>query len=164
MLVYVKRRSLKYLPLRGSFFVYPLYSHYKTIRRWMEDGGQYGHDPRSKKKRKIRPEEYRKQSTDDQTLEKQTEKGEENKMQTRVTRECRDVSCQTCKNDVGNRGFPRGEVKFFCQILIIFIVVVVCLYNLTANTGKDTLWTALLGTSIGYLLPNPKIKRERNLP
>lgn len=63
------------------------------------------------------------------------------------------------------REFPGNEVKFFCQIFIIFIIVCVSLYNLTSNTGNtnDTLWISLLSSSMGYLMPNPSIRRRRDI-
>lgn len=43
-------------------------------------------------------------------------------------------------------------------MLIIFIVVSMSIYNLTYQKGDTNMWTALLSSSIGYVLPNPKIK------
>ena len=53
---------------------------------------------------------------------------------------------------------PRSEIVFFCQVFIIFVVIVFAGYNLTTETGDSNLWTALLGSCLGYLLPNPTIK------
>ena len=58
------------------------------------------------------------------------------------------------------REFPRSEVVFVCQILLIYIVVCVSVYNLTVGTGNDKLWITFLSSCIGYTLPNPKIKRD----
>lgn len=53
---------------------------------------------------------------------------------------------------------PRSEIVFVCQILIIYVVVSVSLYNLTREGGgPDKLWVALLSSCLGYLLPNPSI-------
>ena len=49
---------------------------------------------------------------------------------------------------------------FFCQVIILYTVIVVSIYNLTVGHGVSTLWTALLSSSLGYLLPNPSLKRE----
>ena len=56
------------------------------------------------------------------------------------------------------QGFPRSEIVFFSQILLILCVVVASIYNLTAGTHRPNLWTALLSSSIGYVLPNPSLK------
>ena len=56
------------------------------------------------------------------------------------------------------RKFPKSEVVYISQIFIITVVVIACIYNLTAGNGDSNLWTALLASSLGYILPNPKIK------
>jgi hypothetical protein len=59
-----------------------------------------------------------------------------------------------CGGDV-----PRSELVVFSQVIIIYIVVCLCLFNLTSGRGDSNLWSALLSGSLGYLLPNPTIKR-----
>ena len=56
---------------------------------------------------------------------------------------------------------PRSEVVFLCQVLILYTVIVVSIYNLTVQSQNSTLWTALLSSCLGYLLPIPTIKRSR---
>ena len=46
------------------------------------------------------------------------------------------------------------------EIVFLYTVIVVSIYNLTVGHGDSTLWTALLSSSLGYLLPNPSLKRE----
>ena len=58
---------------------------------------------------------------------------------------------------VFGRRVPRSEIVFFSQILIIYTVISVSLYNLTSGNGKSNLWIALLASCLGYLLPNPSI-------
>ena len=55
---------------------------------------------------------------------------------------------------------PKEEIVFLCQVVILHTVIVVSIYNLTVRHGDSTLWTALLSCSLGYLLPNPSMKRE----
>ena len=55
---------------------------------------------------------------------------------------------------------PKEEIVFFCQVIILYTVIVVSIYNLNVGHGDSTLWTALLSSSLGYLLPNPSLKRE----
>ena len=54
----------------------------------------------------------------------------------------------------------KSETVFFSQIIIIYIVVITCIVNLSLDKGNSNLWTALLSSSLGYLLPNPKIKKH----
>ena len=54
----------------------------------------------------------------------------------------------------------KEEIVFFCQVIILYTVNVVSIYNQTVGHGDSTLWTALLSSSLGYLLPNPSLKRE----
>ena len=53
---------------------------------------------------------------------------------------------------------PRGEIVYFCQIILILSIVFASIYNLTREQGDQQLWTALLSSCMGYLLPNPTIK------
>ena len=55
---------------------------------------------------------------------------------------------------------PKEEIVFFCQVIILYTVIVVSIYNMTVGHGDSTLWTALLSSSLGYLLPNQSLKRE----
>ena len=55
---------------------------------------------------------------------------------------------------------PKEEIVFLCQVIILYTVMVVSIYNLTAGHADSTLWTASRSSSLGYLLPNPSMKRE----
>ncbi len=57
------------------------------------------------------------------------------------------------------RECPKEEIVFLCQVIILYTVIVVSIYNLTVGHGDSTLWIALLSSSLGYLLPNPSLKR-----
>lgn len=56
--------------------------------------------------------------------------------------------------------FPKSEIVFFTQIIILYVVICTSLGNLTIGTDNNTLWTSLLGTSLGSLMPNPRIKHR----
>lgn len=60
------------------------------------------------------------------------------------------------------RSFPKNEIVFFCQVIILYIVIITCIVNLTIkhNDSDGKLWIALLSSSLGYLLPNPSIRRQ----
>ena len=55
---------------------------------------------------------------------------------------------------------PKEEIVFLCQVVILYTVIVVSIYNLTVGYADSALWTALLSSSLGYLLPKPSMKRE----
>ena len=59
------------------------------------------------------------------------------------------------------RSVPKVEVVFFTQIIIIYVVILTCIVNLSLGNGDSNLWTALLSSSLGYLLPNPSVKRQK---
>ena len=55
------------------------------------------------------------------------------------------------------------KIVYGVQVATIFIIVIFCLVNLTLEvlpTENEKLWVSLLGTSIGYLLPNPNLKNR----
>ena len=55
---------------------------------------------------------------------------------------------------------PKEDIIFMCQVIVLYTVIVVSICNLTVGHGDSSLWTALLSSSLGYLLPNPSLKRE----
>ena len=58
---------------------------------------------------------------------------------------------------------PKGQIVFLCQVVVLYTVIVVSIYNLTVGHGDSTPWTALLSSSLGYLLSNPSIYRLRSV-
>ena len=58
------------------------------------------------------------------------------------------------------RKLPQAEVVFFTQVVLIYLVIVTCIINLSRGQGDSNLWTCLLSSSLGYLLPNPTPKRN----
>lgn len=55
------------------------------------------------------------------------------------------------------------HLLFLVQVLVILIVVITSIVNLTIENGNLNLWTALLSSCLGYILPNPKIKLEKTI-
>ena len=53
--------------------------------------------------------------------------------------------------------FPKGEIVFFSKVIIIYVVIALCLVNLSLNRGDSNLWSALPSGCLGYLLPSPTI-------
>jgi hypothetical protein len=58
------------------------------------------------------------------------------------------------------QNIPKSEIVFFTQVIILYTVIIVSIYNLSKGSNDDKLWITLLSSSIGYLLPNPSIKRN----
>lgn len=56
--------------------------------------------------------------------------------------------------------WPKSEIVFFMQVILIYIVVITSIVNLTLNKDEGKLWTALLSSSLGYILPNPTLKKK----
>ena len=57
---------------------------------------------------------------------------------------------------------PKEEIVFFTQVLLIYIVLICCIVNLSLGHGDDKTWTILLGSCLGYLLPNPSLSKKNN--
>ena len=53
---------------------------------------------------------------------------------------------------------PRAKIVYLCQIIVILTILFASIYNLSKGEGDQQLWTALLSSCMGYLLPNPTIK------
>ena len=54
------------------------------------------------------------------------------------------------------------ELVFMFQLITILIVVIACILNLSFNEQSSNLWTVLLSSSIGYILPNPRLNNNNN--
>ena len=58
-------------------------------------------------------------------------------------------------------GNSKNKIVYIIQVVAILLIIIFCLVNLTwqFTVGNEKLWIGLLGSCIGYLLPNPRIKR-----
>lgn len=72
----------------------------------------------------------------------------------------RPASSTTSMWRVLGRRVPKKEIVFSCQMLVILIVVCVSVYNLTTQHPDSNLWTALLSSCLGYVLPHPTLKHD----
>ena len=56
---------------------------------------------------------------------------------------------------------PKSEIVYFTQVLFIFTVVITAILMLTVYKENESkqFWTALLSSAIGYILPNPSLKK-----
>lgn len=55
----------------------------------------------------------------------------------------------------------QSQVVYFSQIIILYILIITCIVNLSLKNGDSNLWTALLSSSIGIIIPAPKIKKKK---
>ena len=56
--------------------------------------------------------------------------------------------------------FPKQEVIYFTQVVLIYIVVIACIVNLSFWDDNQSLWVSLLSSCIGYILPSPKLRKN----
>ena len=61
---------------------------------------------------------------------------------------------------VFGQSIPKAEIVFFAQIFVLYTVIAFSIYNLSTERGDSNLWTALLSSSLGYMLPNPTLKHK----
>lgn len=54
------------------------------------------------------------------------------------------------------------KVLFIVQLLVLIFMMMTALTNIILKTGNLPLWTALLGSSLGFLLPNPKFRNNKD--
>jgi len=57
---------------------------------------------------------------------------------------------------------PKNQAIFICQVLILYIIIITCIVNLSIGNGDSNLWTALLSSSLGIMLPAPTLSRRRH--
>lgn len=51
-----------------------------------------------------------------------------------------------------------SEIVYFCQMTVVFVIILTSIANLSLQNGKSELWIALLSSAIGYALPSPSLK------
>lgn len=54
---------------------------------------------------------------------------------------------------------PRSQVVFAAQVIVVFTIVLISIINLslTDKCEETTVWVAILSSSVGYMLPSPKL-------
>ena len=62
------------------------------------------------------------------------------------------------------RDVPRGEVVFFSQTIVLYIVIIACLVNLSLGNGDQSLFICLISSCLGYILPNPTLSTKQLEP
>lgn len=64
---------------------------------------------------------------------------------------------------IAHKKLPKEEVIYFCQVIVIYTIVIVSLINLSIGSTQNPLWASLLSGSVGYLLPSPRISDKKNV-
>jgi len=59
----------------------------------------------------------------------------------------------------------KKELVYCCQLIVVFVVIVVALLNLTFrdNDTDSCLWSSLISGALGYLVPNPSLNRNESI-
>jgi len=56
---------------------------------------------------------------------------------------------------------PKSEIVYFCQMIMVYVIIVTSIVNLSLQNGKNELWITLLSSAIGYALPSPTLKATK---
>ena len=59
--------------------------------------------------------------------------------------------------NICGRTVPKDEIVFLFQVTLIYMVVITYVVNLILGLKNTHLWIALLSSSLGYILPAPKL-------
>ena len=57
----------------------------------------------------------------------------------------------------------KSMVIYIIQVVAIFIIIIVAVCNLSLKEKDKEMWITLLCSSMGYLLPNPSMKRTKRI-
>ena len=55
----------------------------------------------------------------------------------------------------------KSLVVFIVQAVFCFSLMIAAVYNLTSDSNNKPLWSSLLSGSLGYMLPAPRVKRDK---
>lgn len=62
--------------------------------------------------------------------------------------------------DLGCFKIPKDCLVYVTQMLIVGTVIGVSLYKLSSSSDRPEFWASLLSGSVGYILPNPSLKKK----
>ena len=65
-------------------------------------------------------------------------------------------------NDVESHKIWCKKILFMVQLITLLCMIITSILNIIYKTGNLPLWTALLGSSLGYLLPSPRFKVNKS--
>jgi hypothetical protein len=70
----------------------------------------------------------------------------------------RESSTHSERCNVMGGKLPKSEIVYFCQMIVVYVIIVTSIVNLSLQNGKNELWITLLSSAIGYDLPSPTLK------
>lgn len=76
----------------------------------------------------------------------------------------RENSSETSKWKVFGNVLPKTEIVYFCQMSIVFVIIITSIVNLSLKNGNSELRISLLCSAIGYALPSPSVNHGKSLP
>ena len=53
---------------------------------------------------------------------------------------------------------PKNTITFIAQVIVLYAIIGVSLYHLSAQSPNQELWLILLSSAFGYILPSPGLK------
>ena len=53
---------------------------------------------------------------------------------------------------------PKNQVTYMTQVILVYGIIAVSLSQLILQSADRDLWLVLLSTSVGYVLPSPRLK------
>lgn len=53
---------------------------------------------------------------------------------------------------------PKNQVTYMTQVVLVYCIIAVSLTQLVRQSADSELWLVLLSTSVGYILPSPRLK------
>jgi FtsH-binding integral membrane protein len=53
----------------------------------------------------------------------------------------------------------KSEIVYFCQMIVVYVIIVTSIVNLSLQNGKNELWITILSSAIGYALPTLKVAK-----
>ena len=64
-------------------------------------------------------------------------------------------------SNISFRRFTPDVIVFVAQVFLLFLVVTTSLVNLSLNVSNTNLWTMILVSCLGYMLPHPRLKKRK---
>ena len=56
----------------------------------------------------------------------------------------------------------KNPLTFFTQIIVVYMIIITSLVQISLRSPDKELWLILLSSSIGYILPSPRLNSENN--
>lgn len=56
---------------------------------------------------------------------------------------------------------PKSEIVYFCQMTVVYTIIITSVVNLSLTNGSSELWIYLLSSAIGYVLPDLSLKANK---